>query len=114
MSHSIFTVPASHDLTDIHDFIARDDVEAAFRFVQRLEQRCKDIVALPGMGRRRDDLALGLRSIVEGEYLIFYRVSGDDVIIQRVIQGQETCQVSSTRVQPSQSRRLQGRRLSLA
>ncbi len=60
---------------------------AALRFVQRLEQRCKDVTDMPGMGRRRDDLAPGLRNIVEGEYLIFYRVLGDDVIIQRVIQG---------------------------
>ena len=87
MSRCIFTVPASHDLRDIHDFIARDNVEAALRFVQRLEQRCKDIANMPGIGRRRDELASGLRNIVEGEYLIFYRVSGDDVIIQRVIQG---------------------------
>ena len=87
MSRCLFTVPARDDLKDIHDFIARDDVEAAFRFVQRLEQRCKNIVDMPSMGRRRDDLLPGLRSVVEGEYLIFYRVSGDDVVIQRVIQG---------------------------
>jgi|GEM_PF-1883709 len=33
MSRRIFTVPAFNDLKDIHDFIAQNNVEAAFRFV---------------------------------------------------------------------------------
>lgn len=89
MSLCIFTLPARDDLKDIHDFIARDDIEAALRFVQRLEQRCKNLADMPGMGRRRDDLVPGLRSVVEGNYIIFYRLADDNVIIQRVLQGSQ-------------------------
>ncbi|MGI4788109.1 MAG: type II toxin-antitoxin system RelE/ParE family toxin [Janthinobacterium lividum] len=89
MSLCIFTLPARDDLKGIHDFIARDDVEAALRFVQRLEQRCKNIADMPGMGRRRDDLVPGLRSVVEGNYIIFYRLADDNIIIQRVLQGSQ-------------------------
>lgn len=87
MSRCIFTTPARQDLRDIHDYIARDDVEAALRFVQRLEQRCLGIVDMPGMGRRRDDLASGLRSVVEGNYIIVYRPMENGVRILRVLQG---------------------------
>ncbi len=87
MSRCIFTASARQDLRDIHDYIARDDVEAALRFVQRLEQRCKSVADMPGMGRRRDDLPPGLRSVVEGSYIIVYRPMENGVRILRVLQG---------------------------
>jgi toxin ParE1/3/4 len=40
------------------------------------------------VGRRRDeDLRPGLRSFPVGEYVIIYRVEGEDVLILRVIRG---------------------------
>ncbi len=89
MNRCIFTVPSRNDLRSIHDFIARDDVETALRFAQHLEQRCKDIVDMPGMGRRRDDLSPGLRSIIEGKYIILYRLKDQDIHIMRVLQGSQ-------------------------
>ena len=89
MSRCIFTVPARDDLRNIHDFIARDNVEAALRFVQLLEKRCKDIVDMPGMGRRREDLSPGLRSVIEGKYIILYRLKDQDIYIMRVLQGSQ-------------------------
>jgi toxin ParE1/3/4 len=42
----------------------------------------------PYLGRRRDqDLRPGLRSFPVGQYLIFYRVEGGDVIILHVAHG---------------------------
>ena len=87
MSSCVFSPPARQDLIDIHDYIARDDVEAALRFVQRLEQRCNGMADMPGMGRRREDLAPGLRSVTEGNYVIVYRPLEDGVRILRVLQG---------------------------
>ncbi len=89
MSRCIFTVPSRNDLRSIHDFIARDDVETALRFVQHLEQRCKDIVGMPDMERRRDDLSPGLRSVIEGKYIILYRLKDQDIYIMRVLQGSQ-------------------------
>jgi len=46
------------------------------------------LTTYPHVGRRRDeDLRPGLRSFPVGEYVIIYRVAGDDVLILRVIRG---------------------------
>ena len=42
----------------------------------------------PYIGRRRDqDLRPGVRSFVVGDYVIPYRVDGDNVLILRVLRG---------------------------
>ena len=42
----------------------------------------------PHLGRRRDeDLRPGLRSFPVGEYVIVYRVEGEDVLILRALRG---------------------------
>jgi len=42
----------------------------------------------PQIGRRRDhDLRSGLRSFPIGEYVIIYRVEGDDALILHVMRG---------------------------
>lgn len=41
------------------------------------------------MGRRRDDLAPGIRNLNYEKYLIFYRVSYEAVEILRVVQGSQ-------------------------
>ena len=44
--------------------------------------------AYPHVGRRRDeDLRLGLRSFSVREYVIIYRVEGEDVLILHVMRG---------------------------
>jgi toxin ParE1/3/4 len=39
------------------------------------------------MGRKRDDLAKGLRSFPVGKYLIFYHLVKGDIEIARVLHG---------------------------
>ena len=39
------------------------------------------------MGRRRDELSPGLRSVVMGSYLIFYRPLEDGIRLMRVFHG---------------------------
>jgi len=39
------------------------------------------------MGRRRDELSPGLRSVVMGSYLIFYRPLEDGIRLMRVAHG---------------------------
>jgi len=47
---------AVQDLQEIGDYIANDNITAAHRFVQRLEQRCRSLAQRPGIGRKRDEL----------------------------------------------------------
>ncbi len=81
------TRQADADLLEIWVYIAENNVEAANRLIQSLGRRCHDCAELPGMGRRRDDLSPGLRSLTEGSYIIFYRLAEHGIEIVRVLHG---------------------------
>lgn len=77
---------AARDLQEIGDFIAEDNVDAAIEFIARLRARCTELSVFPGLGRKRDEIKRGYRSIGEGDYVVFYRLrKGDVVEIMRFI-----------------------------
>lgn len=75
MKRYVLAPDAVEDLDDIWEYIARDDVRAADRFVAKLQREVRSLVETPGMGHRREDLA-GPRPLPfwpVGDYLILYR-----------------------------------------
>lgn len=57
-----FTVLASRDIEAIIDYIANNkDLDAADRFLNKINDKCKRLAGFPGMGRRRDELAPNVR-----------------------------------------------------
>jgi len=82
-----FTDLAERDLLEIGTFIARDNPLYAARFVSRLENQCRRLSLHPLMGRKREDVKAGLRSIPLGRYVIFYRPIEGGVEILRVLHG---------------------------
>lgn len=79
---------AEADLAEIGDFIALDDREAAYRFIQGFYERFQKLSDFPDLGRRRASVARDMRSFPVGSYLIFYRVTAArDVEIVRVVHG---------------------------
>jgi toxin ParE1/3/4 len=58
------------DLDDIFDYIAEDSLDRAIAFVRKLHRQMEKLAASPGIGRRRNELLLGLRSFPYGNYLI--------------------------------------------
>lgn len=85
MARLRFSAHAQADLNDIGDYIAQDSPEHAARFVARIEQHCQLIASRPLIGRARDEVRPGLRSISYGRYVIFYRPIEDGAEIVRVI-----------------------------
>jgi toxin ParE1/3/4 len=79
--------PAREDLDEIWFFIAQDNLSAADRFVDFLMDRFPLLAASPRMGRKRDELAPGLRSFPVKSYVILYRLVGNGVEIVRVVHG---------------------------
>jgi toxin ParE1/3/4 len=43
--------------------------------------------AFPFIGRSRPKLGQGIRSLIVGNHLIFYRVQSDSIVIVRIIDG---------------------------
>jgi toxin ParE1/3/4 len=75
---------ARRDLNEIWEYIAQDNLDAAERLVERIEELCELLATRPQLGRRREELAPGLRSFPAGSYLIFYQEIHDGIEVVRV------------------------------
>jgi toxin ParE1/3/4 len=63
-------------------------LEIADRFIDSISDRFFLLAGHPNIGRARDkDLRSGLRTFPVGEYIIVYRIQGEDVLILRVLRG---------------------------
>lgn len=84
---------AEEYLLSIWGYIAQDHPDAADRVLDLIQIQCEQFAKSPGIGRTRDDLAAGLRSIVVGKgawrsgFLIFYRKADFGVAVIRVLEG---------------------------
>ena len=81
---------AEAELDDIWYYIAKESgsIEIADRVIDTVTDRFFLLARLPQMGRRRDeDLRPGLRSFVVREYVIIYRLEGEDVLILHMLRG---------------------------
>lgn len=84
----IITEEAETDLEHIGDVIAEDNSRRSASFVRELVQRCERLLDMP----RRFSLLpghehTGIRRLVHGAYLIFYRIDADTVYILRILNG---------------------------
>lgn len=77
------------DLQNIHDYIASDNPDAASAFLDRIDSRLEMLREHPLIGRRREELPVGVRCITEGNYLLIYRflVDQNTVELVRVLHG---------------------------
>jgi toxin ParE1/3/4 len=79
---------AEVDLLEIWDFIFQgSNIERADAFVDRILATCNTLETFPEMGKARANLAPKLRSITEGNYLIFYQPTSKGIDIVRVLHG---------------------------
>ena len=79
MPRLIFTLAALADLEAVGEYVESKSgsIDVAERFVGRLVGRCEKLAALPNlMGRPRPELIPGLRSVADGNYVIFIRYLG--------------------------------------
>jgi len=95
MAHRV-SRQAEADLDDIWYYIATESgsVEAADSFIDSLTYRFFLLANHPYMGRARDEeLGAGSRSFTVSDYMILYRVEGEDVWILRVLHGRRDLEV---------------------
>jgi toxin ParE1/3/4 len=79
---------AESDLDELWHYVASSSsIEIADRLVDSLTTRFFLLAKYPRAGRRRDDLRPGIRSFPVGNYIVLYRLDGEDVLIQRVVRG---------------------------
>jgi toxin ParE1/3/4 len=82
------TEPAIRDIEQIADYIANQaSLQQSERFLSQLDAKFAKIALFPNLGRRRDEILPGLRSLSIDKYLILYMPIEQDVEILRVISG---------------------------
>jgi toxin ParE1/3/4 len=81
------TAAAERDLSEIWDYIAEDNEAAAGTTLRKLDAACALLANHSKMGRDRSDLVPGVRSFPVGNYLIFYRETGQGLEVIRVLHG---------------------------
>lgn len=82
-----FSPAARADLMAIGVYIAEDNPARAESFVAELEAKAAQAAERPRSFPVRDDVSLGLRVVVHGRYLLFFRELMDEVRIIRVVHG---------------------------
>ena len=80
---------ARADLDEIwHRIVTEGGGEsAADRTVDLITDRFLLLSDWPRLGRTRNELRRGLRSLPVADYVVFYRISRSGVVIQRVLHG---------------------------
>ena len=78
---------AEADLDEIWLYIAQDSAEAADRFIDHLTSRFSVLASFRRIGRKREEIMPGVRSLAIGKYVIFYRLIERGVEIIRVLHG---------------------------
>lgn len=82
------TAGAEADLEGIGDYIARDNPTRALSFVRELARACLDLAdmpeAWPVVPRYEHH---GIRRGVHGRYLIFYRISSEQITVLYILNG---------------------------
>jgi toxin ParE1/3/4 len=82
----VWAPSAKRDLREIWRYFARiASIEVADNLVHEINRATARLADFPLMGRARDELIAGLRSILVHPHVVFYRVSDRSVEIARVL-----------------------------
>ncbi|MEI6762219.1 MAG: type II toxin-antitoxin system RelE/ParE family toxin [Betaproteobacteria bacterium] len=82
----VFTERAQADLLEAWLYIAEDNLAAADRVLDTLEQESKVLLMQPLMGRARPELGTQVRSWPSATpYLLFYEVDDAELTVLRVL-----------------------------
>ena len=83
-----FSDIALQDINEISDYLFEQYGEKlADQFLKSLLMKCDRLTQFPQMGRKRDELSFNLRSFPLQDYLIFYRITSNEIEIVRVVSG---------------------------
>ena len=76
------TQVAKNDLKEIWRYTVQNwSEQQAEKYIYQLEKKFQDLVQNPHLGRSRSDIQKGYRSLLEGQHIIFYRVTNDIIEI---------------------------------
>ena len=81
------TPTARNDLFEIADSLSEYSERVAVRLTNQLERRIQLLCTIPKLGRLREDLLTGMRSVVVDKCVIYYIPTESEIQIIRVLHG---------------------------
>lgn len=97
MAKVIWAASALEDVDSIADFIARDSIDQATLFVNRLFEATDRLVDFPFSGRVIPEIGdLACREIICGAYRIMYRLDYEEIWITGIVHGARNWSPSET------------------
>ena len=88
MIEYVLSAGAEHDLDEIWEYIAHDNIDAADRWIGKLFDAFDTLARNPGMGHKREDLtAYPVFFWPVAAYLVIYRIKSKRIEIVAVTQG---------------------------
>ena len=89
MSRVLRTDLADDDLMEIGDYIRRrsGSVEVAFRFLDKIDAKCRLYAGNPDLGDARPDLGPSVRSFPLDNFVVIYEPLDDGILVLMVTRG---------------------------
>lgn len=78
---------AKQDIGGIWLGIALHNRQGATRVVRDIDARIKSLSEFPELGPARPEIARDMRVLIEGKYLILYRIQPSSIEVVRVVHG---------------------------
>jgi len=78
---------ADADIYEAAAYIASNNLDAAIRWIDTIDEKLRLLAEFPGLGTAREELGRAVRSLPVGNYLIFYRQANDGIEVVRVLHG---------------------------
>lgn len=88
LDYYLLSTEADFDLEQIYDYTEINfSYQQAIKYLTELDFVFKQLVINPNIGRKRNEVKLGLFSISEQEHTIFYRILENHIRIVRILHG---------------------------
>lgn len=82
------SIVAEQDIGEIYEYgVYRFGSDQAIKYLMELDLTFGQIVKNPDLGKKRDEIKIGLRSLPKNSHVIFYRLMEDSIRIVRVLHG---------------------------
>ena len=82
------SIAAEQDIGEIYDYgVYRFGSDQAIKYLLEIDLTFTQIVKNPELGKKRDEIKVGLRSFPKNSHVIFYRLIEDSIRIVRVLHG---------------------------
>lgn len=78
---------ARQDLSETSKYLEEVNPAAAADWLDQISQALATLQSQPFIGKTRDELTHGLRSVLSGKHVILYRVTVDSLDVVRILDG---------------------------